>query len=71
VQNNQRDYQSYLLRIWRVGARNQLQLRLTLEDTLSGEVKGFDDLEKLVEYLRFRDAIKQEETEKPEYPHRE
>lgn len=61
MQKNQRDYQSYLLRIWRVGEKDQLQLRLTLEDTLSGEVKGFDGLEKLVEYLRFRSSLEQEE----------
>ena len=68
MHTNQRDYQSYLLRIWRVGAKDKRQWRLTLEDTLSGELRGFNDLEQLVEYLRLRNSLEQELTEGPKCP---
>ena len=45
-------YQSYLLRLWRAPGGAGQPWRASLEDTLTGERRGFADLEALVAYLR-------------------
>ena len=45
-------YLSYLLRLWLAGDGDQPQWRFSLEDPLSGERFGFNNLEELVEFLR-------------------
>jgi hypothetical protein len=45
-------YFSYLLRIWLAGDGSRSQWRASLEDTRSGERKGFSSLEALFDYLR-------------------
>ena len=45
-------YFSYLLRIWLAGDGSHAQWRASLEDTRSGERKGFSSLEALFDYMR-------------------
>ena len=52
MNENGNDYQSYLLRIWRVREGNQIQWRITLEDIRSGKVSGYSSLEALFEFLQ-------------------
>ena len=44
-------YFSYLLRIWRVGNRDQSTWRASLEDTHTGERVGFASLQALCQFL--------------------
>ena len=48
----QRDYLSYLLRVWRVEVREQTIWRASLECAHTSEQLGFADLEVLCRYLR-------------------
>jgi hypothetical protein len=48
----QRDYVSYLLRLWRVTANGEETWRASLECPRTGERLGFADLEALCRYLR-------------------
>jgi len=52
MRNNENDYQSYLLRIWRVAGSELTQYRITLEDVRSGKVFGYPNLDALFEHLR-------------------
>ena len=45
-------YQSYLLRLWRAPGGAEQPWRASLENPLTGERKGFADLEALVAFLR-------------------
>ena len=45
------DYQSYLLRLWRAPGGAGQPWRASLENPLTGERRGFADLEALVAYL--------------------
>ena len=45
-------YQSYLLRLWRAPGGAEQPWRASLENPLTGERRGFADLEALVAYLR-------------------
>jgi hypothetical protein len=47
----QPDYQSYLLRLWRVGEGEEGWLA-SLESAHTGERRGFADLEAMLVYLR-------------------
>lgn len=51
-------YLSYLLRLWRAPGGAGQPWRASLEDTLTGQRRGFADLEALVAYLR--DDIEEE-----------
>ena len=44
-------YRSFLLRIWREGAVRKYVWRISIEEPLSGERKGFTGLGGLFEYL--------------------
>ena len=50
--SEQRDYHSYLLRLWRVKVKAQTIWRASLECPHTGERLGFADLEALWRYLR-------------------
>jgi hypothetical protein len=56
------DYQSYLLRLWRVSDGEEPTWRASLQSSRSGEQMGFDSLEELVEYLRWRTGLTASET---------
>jgi hypothetical protein len=45
-------YLSYLLRLWLAGDGDQPQWRASLEDSRTGEQKGFDTLEELYLFLQ-------------------
>lgn len=47
----QGDYQSYLLRLWRVNG-GQDDWQASLESTHTGERRGFGDLEAMLAYLK-------------------
>jgi hypothetical protein len=51
------NYMSYLLRLWLAGDGDQPEWRASLEDPGTGEVRGFSDLEEMVEFLK---NVKQE-----------
>ncbi len=44
-------YYSYVLRVWLAGDRDQSQWHASLEDTRSGERRGFASLAALCDYL--------------------
>lgn len=50
------EYQSYLLRLWRNSGEGGTAWRASLEDTASGEMEGFEDLDSLFVELRARTA---------------
>jgi hypothetical protein len=58
----QRNYHSYLLRLWRVKEDGE-DWRATLEDVVTGELRGFTDLATLMAYLKELDTLKQDEGE--------
>jgi hypothetical protein len=49
---DQRDYQAYLLRLWRVNTGRGTVWHASLEDARTGERRGFADLENLFAFLR-------------------
>ena len=51
------DYQSYLLRLWRVSDDEEPAWRASLQSSRSGEQVGFDSLEELFEYLRGKTGV--------------
>lgn len=51
-ESEQRDYLSYLLRMWRVDVKERTIWRASLECPHTGEQLGFADLEALCRYLR-------------------
>lgn len=54
------EYQSYLLRLWRAEDPEQADWRASLEDSSTGEIEGFQDLQGLFKSLRERTRIKQD-----------
>ena len=48
----QRQYYSYLLRLWQVDGAGSPIWRASLEDPRTGERRGFADLESLVAFLK-------------------
>jgi len=48
---SQRQYCSYLLRLWRVGPASAAVWRASLEDTLTGTQRSFNDLPSLLVFL--------------------
>ena len=53
------DYQSYLLRLWRVRT-NKHTWRASLENVETGELTNFAGLDKLIEFLQSLGAEQQE-----------
>jgi hypothetical protein len=51
MHTHNQDYRSYLLRLWRVRDDGE-RWRIALESVEDGEMRGFDDLEALIDYLR-------------------
>jgi hypothetical protein len=45
------DYLAYLLRLWRVGKKDEAAWRASLEDAHTGERQGFADLTTLLAFL--------------------
>ncbi len=50
----QRDYLSYLLRLWRAGDGKRPMWRASLKSTHTGEQAGFANLEDLFHFLRIQ-----------------
>ena len=48
----QPDYRSYLLRLWRVRDNDETSWRASLESAQSGEREGFASLEELFDFIR-------------------
>jgi hypothetical protein len=49
--DDQRTYQAYLLRLWRVNTGRAAVWHASLEDSRTGERKGFADLRGLLAFL--------------------
>jgi hypothetical protein len=49
--DDQRTYHAYLLRLWRVNTGRSQIWHASLEDSRTGERKGFADLPRLLAYL--------------------
>jgi hypothetical protein len=49
---DEKTYLSFLLRVWRVRQNEHFVWRASLEDTRTGERRGFANLEELVKFLR-------------------
>ena len=49
-------YRSFLLRLWQAGTPEKPVWRASLEDSRTSQVMGFDDLEKLCEYLQLLES---------------
>ena len=65
MHENGNDYQSFLLRIWRVCEGADTQWRITLEDIRSREVLNYPNLDTLFEYLRSLNEITAESGDEP------
>ncbi|RPJ04209.1 MAG: hypothetical protein EHM37_23555 [Deltaproteobacteria bacterium] len=50
--NASSNYKAYLLRLWLAGDGDQPEWRASLEDPGTGEVRGFSDLDEMVEFLK-------------------
>ncbi|MBN2005580.1 MAG: hypothetical protein JXA21_19630 [Anaerolineae bacterium] len=48
----ERDYEAYLLRLWRVRREGKVAWRASVENAHTGERKGFTTLEALFDFLR-------------------
>jgi hypothetical protein len=57
----QPDYQSYLLRLWRVD-QGENAVQASLESTHTGERRGFANLEAMLDFLRGQMAVQAERT---------
>jgi hypothetical protein len=51
VAEEQREYQSYLLRLWRTSSHGKPGWRASLESAQTGEQRGFADLASLLAFL--------------------
>lgn len=58
-ENHQR-YMSYLLRLWQVTVEGRPVWRASLESPLTGERRGFANLDDLFEYLEEETAVGRE-----------
>ena len=52
VIEQERDYYSYMMRLWRVSERGTMVWRASLESAQTGERKGFVALDDMFDYLR-------------------
>lgn len=66
MSTQQPTYRSYLLRLWCAGGDGEPIWRAALEDALSGERRGFADLEALCAFLRLQIAGSPSPEETPE-----
>jgi hypothetical protein len=57
----QPDYQSYLLRLWRVD-EGENGVQASLESTHTGERRGFANLEAMLDFLQRQMAVQSERT---------
>lgn len=48
----ERDYEAYLLRLWRVNSKGKTTWRASVESARTGERQGFASLDDLFHYLR-------------------
>jgi hypothetical protein len=48
----ERDYEAYLLRLWRVHSEGKIAWRASVENAHTGERKGFTNLDDLFGFLR-------------------
>jgi hypothetical protein len=48
----ERDYEAYLLRLWRVHSEGKAAWRASVENAHTGERKGFTNLDHLFDFLR-------------------
>jgi hypothetical protein len=55
--NQQPDYVSYLLRLWRASDGEDTVWRASLESPHTGERKGFASLDELFDFLRQQTAV--------------
>jgi hypothetical protein len=53
----QGDYQSYLLRLWRVSDDEEPTWRASLQSSRSGEQVGFESLKELFEFLQVQTGL--------------
>ena len=51
MDSEQPDYRSYLLRLWWATDEDEVTLRIYVENPLTGERRGFSDLEELNTFL--------------------
>ena len=61
------DYQAYLLRLWRVNTSRGAVWHASLEDSRTGERRGFADLVGLFTYLEEQTTL----TDRPSVSHNE
>ena len=55
------NYRSYLLRLWRIKENDSRSWRASLENTQTGELLGFEDLDALLRYLHtFTEPLQEE-----------
>jgi hypothetical protein len=54
MSNEQADYVSYLLRLWRDSGKEQTAWRASLEGSRTAKRQGFPSLDKLFEHLQQR-----------------
>jgi hypothetical protein len=52
-----RAYRAYLLRLWQVECDGQPEWRASLEDTHTGERRGFADLARLFNFLQNQTGV--------------
>lgn len=62
------DYQSFLLRLWRVKGTGPLAWRASLESTATGRRQGFANLEHLFAFLEAQTALQDPGVKDPEQP---
>ena len=51
IELDDKKYRSFLLRLWQVEAEKKRVWRFSLEDAITGERKGFVDLDEITTYL--------------------
>lgn len=51
INREEKSYRAFLLRLWRVEAEGQRVWRFSLEDSITGERRGFAHLGKLITYI--------------------
>ena len=61
--NASSNYKAYLLRLWLAGDGDQPEWRASLEDPGTGEVRGFSDLEEMLEFLKVVESVIEQKTE--------
>jgi hypothetical protein len=60
-----REYQSYLLRLWRTSSRGKPTWRASLDSAQTGERRGFADLTSLLVFLEQQTGINSEHGSRP------